>query len=69
MIFSIGQTHDPTLIEITRGGVEPVELSSGETRSFLEDGDEVILSARARRDSFVQIGFGDCSAVVQLATT
>ena len=33
---------------------------SGETRTFIEDGDEIILRATARRDGFATIGFGDC---------
>ena len=49
-----------SMLELTRGGREPVTLSSGETRKFLEDGDEVIFHAYARRDGFVQIGFGEC---------
>ncbi len=53
-----------SLLEITRGGAEPIELPNGETRTFLEDGDEVILSARARREGFAPIGFGECRAVV-----
>jgi fumarylacetoacetase len=53
-----------SLLEITRGGKHPVELASGETRRFLEDGDEVMLTARARRDGFVSIGFGACRGVV-----
>ena len=53
-----------SLLEITRGGREPVALPNGETRRFLEDGDEVILRARARRDGFAPIGFGECRAVV-----
>jgi fumarylacetoacetase len=53
-----------SLLEITRGGAEPIELPTGETRTFVEDGDEVILSARARREGFAPIGFGECRAVV-----
>jgi fumarylacetoacetase len=49
-----------SLLEITRGGQQPITLASGETRRFLEDGDEVILSARATRDGFAGIGFGAC---------
>ena len=48
------------MLELTRGGREPVTLPSGETRRFLDDGDEVIFRAYARRDGFVQIGFGEC---------
>jgi fumarylacetoacetase len=51
-----------SLLEITRGGAEPVDLPSGERRTFLEDGDEVILEARAHRDGFASIGFGECRA-------
>lgn len=53
-----------SLLEITQGGRKPVELASGETRRFLEDGDEVILRARARREGFAPIGFGECRGVV-----
>jgi fumarylacetoacetase len=35
-------------------------LANGETRSFLEDGDEVIMTARAVRDGYRAIGFGEC---------
>ncbi|WP_417778483.1 fumarylacetoacetase [Stutzerimonas xanthomarina] len=49
-----------SLLEITQGGKQPLELSSGETRTFLEDGDEIILKARCRRDGQASIGFGEC---------
>ena len=49
-----------SLLEITAGGVSPVTLPSGETRSFLEDGDELTLTARAHASGRVDIGFGDC---------
>ncbi len=51
-----------SLLEISRGGAEPIELPSGETRCFLEDGDEVILTARAEAPGFIPIGFGECRA-------
>ena len=51
-----------SLLEMTRGGREPVPLPSGESRRFLEDGDEVILRARAAREGAVGIGFGECRA-------
>ncbi len=53
-----------SLLEVTRGGTTPVDLPSGETRRFLEDGDEVVLRARCRRDGAVGIGFGECRAPV-----
>ncbi|HEV2675891.1 MAG TPA: fumarylacetoacetase [Aliidongia sp.] len=57
-----GTTTDSfgSLLEITEGGRKPLALPSGETRRFLEDGDEVIFRARCRRDGFVTIGFGEC---------
>ncbi len=39
-------------------------LPSGETRRFLEDGDEIILRARARRDGVAPIGFGECRGTI-----
>jgi len=51
-------------METSQGGKTPVQLESGEERRFLEDGDEVILRARARHGDFVPIGFGECSGVV-----
>src|SRR4051794_11517738 len=53
-----------SLLETTQGGKRPVRLQSGEERRFLEDGDEVLLRARARRDGYVDIGFGECRGVV-----
>lgn len=49
-----------SLLEITQGGKQPLELASGETRTFLEDGDEIILKARCRREGQASIGFGEC---------
>ena len=49
-----------SLLEATQGGTAPLNLASGEQRRFLEDGDEVILRAQARREGFVSIGFGEC---------
>ena len=49
-----------SLLELTRGGREPLRLPGGEERRFLEDGDEVILRARARREGYVPIGLGEC---------
>lgn len=53
-----------SLMEITLGGAQPFELSSGETRTFLEDGDELVLAATARAGGAVPIGFGECRAIV-----
>ena len=46
-----------SLIEISRGGKQPIALPSGETRSFLEDGDENTLNAWCEREGAVRIGW------------
>lgn len=56
-----------SLLETTKQGTEPVPLPSGELRRFLEDGDEVTLRARAVREGFAAIGFGECRASVTSA--
>ncbi|MCC6918713.1 MAG: fumarylacetoacetase [Alphaproteobacteria bacterium] len=53
-----------SLIELSKGGSVPLRLPTGETRSFLEDGDEVRFCGRCTRDGFVSIGFGACSGIV-----
>jgi len=69
-LFGSGTISAPTedgfgsLLEITGGGARPIELPDGEQRTFLEDGDEVILTARAHRPGAAPIGFGECRAVV-----
>jgi fumarylacetoacetase len=53
-----------SLMEISRGGQQPVALPGGETRSFLEDGDEIVLRAWCERADAVRIGFGECTGRV-----
>jgi fumarylacetoacetase len=53
------------LLELTWRGTEPLTLPSGETRRFLEDGDEVILRGHCAREGFARIGFGECRGVVE----
>jgi fumarylacetoacetase len=52
------------LLELTSRGSRPLALPGGETRRFLEDGDEVILRGRCVREGFVAIGFGECRGKV-----
>jgi len=61
-----GATRDSlgSLLEITRRGAEPLQLPNGETRKFLEDGDEVILRGYCEREGHPRIGFGECRGVV-----
>ena len=48
------------LLELTWRGTEPVEVQPGETRTFLQAGDEVILRGYAERHGFRRIGLGEC---------
>ena len=53
-----------SLLELSDGGRRPLLLDNGESRGFLEDGDSVLLRARAERAGFRGIGFGDCEGRV-----
>lgn len=53
-----------SLIELTWRGTKPLRLPNGETRKFLEDGDEVTLRAYCEREGYVRVGFGECVGVV-----
>jgi fumarylacetoacetase len=69
-LFGTGTISAPTedgfgsLMEISRAGSQPVKLPNGEERTFLADGDEVILSASAHAEGYVPIGFGECRGTV-----
>lgn len=52
------------LMEMTRGGTEPFALSSGEQRTFIEDGDEVTLVGYCELPGYARIGLGECTARV-----
>ena len=56
-----------SLLEIGRGGKQPVELPTGEARTFLEDGDEITLRAWCEGEGAVRIGFGECVGRVEPA--
>jgi fumarylacetoacetase len=57
-----GSAPDSTgcLFELTQQGLHPIVLPNGETRKFLEDGDDVTMIAFAERSGFARIGFGEC---------
>jgi fumarylacetoacetase len=61
-----GTTKDSRgcLLELTSRGTEPVTLPGGESRAFLEDGDEVTLKGWCEREGAVRIGFGECGGAV-----
>ncbi|MES2189971.1 MAG: fumarylacetoacetase [Pseudomonadota bacterium] len=52
------------MTEITEAGKKPVELQDGISRCWLEDGDEIILRAYARREGFKSLGFGECRGTI-----
>ena len=56
-----------SLLEISRGGKQPLDLPGGETRSFLEDGDEITLRAWCEGANGLRIGFGECVGRVEAA--
>jgi fumarylacetoacetase len=52
------------LLERTWRGQHPIKLPDGTERKFLQDGDEVIMSAYCETEGFRRIGFGECRGVV-----
>lgn len=53
-----------SLLEISQGGKAPITLPSGETRTFLEEGDELTMTGRCVRDGAISIGLGSCTGRV-----
>jgi fumarylacetoacetase len=69
-LFGTGTISGPTpegygsLMEVSADGQRQIVLASGETRTFLENGDEVIFRAHCRKAGCAPIGFGECRARV-----
>jgi fumarylacetoacetase len=69
-LFASGTVSGPErenrgcLLELTWRGAEPIALPGGETRKFLEDGDEVIMRGYCEAPGAVRIGLGECRGVV-----
>jgi fumarylacetoacetase len=61
-----GPTEDSRgcLLERTWRGQSPITLADGTQRTFLQDGDEVTMTAHGHRDGYARIGFGSCMGVV-----
>ena len=57
------------LIELTKGGKECVTLDNGETRTFLEDGDSIIMRGWCQKKNVPRIGFGEVTGTIISATT
>ncbi|CAN7629386.1 fumarylacetoacetase [Pseudorhodoferax sp. LjRoot39] len=53
-----------SLLELSQGGKQPVTLPNGETRSFLEDGDTLVLRGWCERAGAVRIGLGEARGTV-----
>jgi fumarylacetoacetase len=53
-----------SFLELTWNGTEPVTLDDGSTRSFIEDGDTLVLRAWAPGPGGVRIGLGEVSGTV-----
>jgi fumarylacetoacetase len=56
-----------SLLELTQGGKQPIGLPNGETRTFLQDGDSIILRAYGARPGVRRVGFGECRGKVMPA--
>lgn len=55
-----------SLLELSWGGKEPLTLATGEERSFIADGDSVVMRGQCRGDGY-RIGFGECRGKVVAA--
>ena len=55
------------LLEVTTGGKNPITLSNGEQRTFLEDGDAIILKGWCDGEGLPRIGFGEAKGTVLAA--
>ncbi len=69
-LLGTGTLSGPTLdqaaalIELTAGGKNPITLPNGEVRTWLEDGDTVVLRAHCQAPQQARIGFGECRGTV-----
>ncbi|HEY9661931.1 MAG TPA: fumarylacetoacetase, partial [Allocoleopsis sp.] len=52
------------LLELTRRGAISIELPTQETRTFLQDGDEVVLHGFCEQEGYGRIGFGSCQGII-----
>jgi fumarylacetoacetase len=56
-----------SLLELSWNGTEPVQLPGGETRSFLEDGDSLVMRGWCQGDGY-RVGFGEVEGTVLAAS-
>jgi fumarylacetoacetase len=62
------RTSAGCLLELTRNGAESIVLPNGERRSWLQDGDEVTLTARCAREGVPPIALGSCTGQILAST-
>jgi fumarylacetoacetase len=53
-----------SLLELSRGGKESIDLGNGESRTFLNDGDTVVLKGWCQKEGAARIGFGEVRSTV-----
>ena len=53
-----------SLLELSAGGKSPLTLRSGESRTYLVDGDRVVFRGWCERPGFARIGLGEASGLV-----
>jgi fumarylacetoacetase len=53
-----------SMLELSNAGAKPISLPNGEKRTFLEDGDKVIMKAWCQKDGVTRIGFGAVSSKI-----
>jgi fumarylacetoacetase len=58
-----GAGSEGCMLELSRNP-DPIRLPTGETRRFLEDGDEVTLRAYCEKPGLPRIGLGECSGTI-----
>ncbi|CAM5792677.1 fumarylacetoacetase [Castellaniella caeni] len=69
-LFGTGTLSGPepdqacALIELTAGGKRPISLPNGEQRTWLQDGDTVVLRGWCAKPGAARIGFGSCAGTV-----
>lgn len=69
-LFGSGTLSGPTLdqagalIELTTGGKHPLTLPNGESRTWLQDGDAVVIRGWCEKAGAPRIGFGECVGTV-----
>jgi fumarylacetoacetase len=60
--------EEGSMLELSQGGKRPITLFSGETRTFLADGDRVIFRGWCESAGFARIGFGEVAGQILPAT-